>query len=80
MSAKADGFRVSAAQTNDSLRRKAKTESGLQPSKTIMKAEWEIPILPSPFWTQYIKIGALPVRWGAGTTTLWSTAGGLTFP
>ena len=30
-SAKADGFRVSAAQTNDSLRRKAQTEFGLQP-------------------------------------------------
>ena len=32
-SAKADGFRVLAAETNDSLRRKAKTKFGLQPSQ-----------------------------------------------
>ena len=31
MSRKRDGFRVSVAQTNDSLRRKAQTEFGLQP-------------------------------------------------
>ena len=63
ISAKADGFRVLVAKTNDSLRRKAQTKFGLQPFQNHFSLLMTLGRLLPPAQSNHSSFALLPLPW-----------------